>query len=228
VNQLSKLLPIFIILALIGLGTGGYYYVKYQKVQKDLESVKADPSTAQKAAEAEAKMVTDEVRKLMELPDESPTVATITDIEKLKEQAFFQKGKNGDKVLIFTNAKKAILFDPNSKKILDVAPLNIGTPSAQVAPQAKIGLRNGTTTSGLTNNIESTIKKEYPQSNIASKENATKTDYQKSVIVVLNDTAKGAAENLSKTLNIPLGALPEGENKPANIDILIIVGSDKS
>lgn len=40
--------------------------------------------------------MTDEVKKLMELPDENPTVATITDIEKLKEQAFFQKGKNGD------------------------------------------------------------------------------------------------------------------------------------
>ncbi len=81
--------------------------------------------------------------RLITLPEgEEPTVATITDIEKLKDQTFFQKAKNGDKVIIYTNAKKAILYDPIARKIIDVAPVNIGTPSASAA-QARIALRNG-------------------------------------------------------------------------------------
>ena len=78
-----------------------------------------------------------EVGKLVALPEgETPTIATITDIEKIKGQPFFQKAKNGDKVLIYTNAKKAILYDPNAKKIIDVAPINIGSPSGQTTSPA--------------------------------------------------------------------------------------------
>ena len=63
--------------------------------------------------------------KLIDLPNETPTVATVTDSKKLKDQPFFSKVENGDKVLIFTKAKKAILFRPSTNKILDVAPLTI-------------------------------------------------------------------------------------------------------
>ena len=58
--------------------------------------------------------------------DEIPTVATVSDPEKLKEQPFFSDAKKGDKVLIYANAKKAILYDPMANKIVTVAPINIG------------------------------------------------------------------------------------------------------
>lgn len=86
------------------------------------------------AVQAEVQKVVSEVGKLIELPiGETPTVATVTDITKLKSQPFFQNAKNGDKVLIYANAKKAILYDPSAKKVLNVTPINIGTPSAQTA-----------------------------------------------------------------------------------------------
>ena len=67
------------------------------------------------------------VGKLIVLPEgEQPTVATVSDAESLREQPFFAQAKNGYKVLIYTNARKAILYDPLSNKIVDVAPLNIG------------------------------------------------------------------------------------------------------
>ena len=63
----------------------------------------------------------------MVLPeDEEPSVATVADPEQLAGQPFFSKAKKGDKVLIYTNAQKAILYDPVAKKIIDIAPLNIG------------------------------------------------------------------------------------------------------
>lgn len=68
------------------------------------------------------------VGRLILLPEgETPTLATVTDTEKLKGQAFFVNAKAGDKVIIYTNAKKAILYRPSENKIIEVAPLNIGT-----------------------------------------------------------------------------------------------------
>lgn len=96
----------------------------------------------QKAAQEEVKKLVSEVGKFIDLPTgENPTVATITDITKLKDQPFFARAKNGDKVLIYTNARKAILYDPQAKKVIDIAPINIGSQSAQAAsptPTAKL------------------------------------------------------------------------------------------
>ncbi|OGN17447.1 MAG: hypothetical protein A3F48_04405 [Candidatus Yanofskybacteria bacterium RIFCSPHIGHO2_12_FULL_41_9] len=58
--------------------------------------------------------------------DEQPTVATVTDLEALKGQPFFLNAKIGYKVLIYTKAKKAILYDPQARKIVEVAPINLG------------------------------------------------------------------------------------------------------
>lgn len=67
-----------------------------------------------------------EVGKLIVLPEgEDPTIATVTDPEKLRDQVFFANAKEGDKVLIYTKAQKAYLYDPNIHKLLEVAPLTI-------------------------------------------------------------------------------------------------------
>jgi hypothetical protein len=59
----------------------------------------------------------------MVLPDEQPTLASVTDKSKLSDQPFFQKAENGDKILIFVQSRKAILYRPSIKKIIDVAPI---------------------------------------------------------------------------------------------------------
>lgn len=223
-NILQKLIPLFIILALVGLGAGGYFYWQYQQI-KSQEILSQDP---QKAADLEKKKLIAEIGKLIELPlGEEPTVATVTDIEKLKDQPFFQKSKNGDKVLIYTNSKKAILFDPISHKVIDVAPINIGSDSAKKT-EIKIALKNGTTKSGLTSKIEAEIKKDLPQANIVSKDNAQSSDYEKTLVVVINDSVKEQANEFAKLFKATVSSLPAGENKPDNVDLLIILGKDKT
>ncbi|MBP9669332.1 MAG: hypothetical protein KBE09_03515 [Candidatus Pacebacteria bacterium] len=65
-----------------------------------------------------------EVGRLIVLPEnEVPTVATVTEPEKLKDQLFFANAKMGDKVLLYTEAKKAYLYDPVAKKLIEVAPI---------------------------------------------------------------------------------------------------------
>lgn len=106
-----------VVLLLAALGAAGYFYNQY-------DTLKKNPN---KVAQDETKATIDAVGKLMILPSgESPTVATVTDPSKLKDQAFFANAQTGDKVLIYTNAKKAILYNPSGNKIVEVAPINIG------------------------------------------------------------------------------------------------------
>ena len=208
------------VVILLALGGGGYFI--YQKIQSQ------PAANPQQATQDEVKKLVAEVGRLIDLPiAESPTIATVTDVSKLKGQPFFQKAKNGDKVLIYTQAKKAYLYDPKIKKVMDVAPINIGTESAQVT-QPKIVLRNGTTSVGLTLKVEAELKKTYPNLNVLEKENAVRADYQKTMVVILQDNDRDLANNLAKTLQAELGDLPPEESKPKDGDILIILGKDST
>lgn len=212
------LIPAAVVIALLVLGGGGYLY--YQKSQ-----VQLNPNLN---TQDEVKKVVAKVSKLIDLPvGEEPTVATVTDITKLKDQSFFAKAKNGDKVLIYTNAKKAILYDPTLNKVLDVAPINIGSSSAQTLAPAKIALRNGTTTVGLTTKVELELKKTIANLNVVSKENAKIQDYEKTTIILINDSFKDEAALIAKALNATIGTLPAGEVKPPDADVLIILGKDR-
>jgi hypothetical protein len=108
-----------------------YYYGQYKKTQQLLQNPSA-------TANAEAKQLIGEVGKLMVLPaSEQPTIATVSDITKLADQPFFANAKNGDKVLIYTQSKKAILYRESINKIIEVAPVNLGSSAVSPVPTAK-------------------------------------------------------------------------------------------
>ncbi len=119
----------FLILALLAVGGGGagvYYFNKYQKEMKKVSNPEAD-----------VKVLLENVGKLIDLPtDEEPTVATVTNADQISAQPFFAKAKNGDRVIIYTNARLAILFDENVGKIMNVGTINMGTQSAVQATPA--------------------------------------------------------------------------------------------
>lgn len=122
-NRLPVLLFGVLVVALIAsIGTGAYFYSQVVKLKQN----------PQVLAQQEVQKVVAQVSRLIVLPEgEMPTIATVTDPEKLKDQPFFSKAQKGDKLLIYTNAKKAILYSPTNNKIVEVAPINIGnTPAA--------------------------------------------------------------------------------------------------
>ncbi len=90
-------------------------------------------------SQEEVEELVEEVGKLIELPDEVPTVATVTDIESInkEEQAFFANAQNGDKVLIYTNAKKAILYRPSENIIIEVGNVNLQADQPTPEPTAE-------------------------------------------------------------------------------------------
>lgn len=210
-----------VVIALIAVG-GFLYYRSTQASKLNTQNPQA--------AQAEVRKVVAAVGKLIDLPPgEDPTIATVTDATKLQDQPFFQKAKNGDKVLIYSGARKAILYDPQAKKVIDVAPINIGSPSAQQASAVvKIVLRNGTTTAGLTSKVEPEVKKSLPSVQIVDKGNAAKNDYEKTIVVVLNEGVRDQAVKLAKDLEASLSALSKEESKPKDVDILVILGKDRT
>lgn len=112
-----------LLLALVVAGTLAFLVWQYLELRKENQRL-ADP---QAAAQEETRRLVDEVGKSLQLPEnEVPTVATVVDASKLKSQAFFARSENGDRVLIYTQAKKAILYRPSTRKIIEVAPINIG------------------------------------------------------------------------------------------------------
>lgn len=108
-------------IAVIAIVLAGYFYIQVDKFKKDPNLV------AQNLAKHEAEVLVGKVGKLVALPEgEIPTVATVSDPEALKDQPFFAQSVKGDKVLIYAQAKKAVLYSVGMNKILEVAPLSIG------------------------------------------------------------------------------------------------------
>ncbi|MFA6251397.1 MAG: hypothetical protein WC603_02105 [Candidatus Paceibacterota bacterium] len=102
---------LIIIIALVALAFSFYFYYKLNKIennsgvmmQKDLEDLLS------------------KVGEHYLLPQgEEPTLATVSDPEVLKGQSFFLSSEKGDKVLIFTKARKAVLYRPSIDKIIEI------------------------------------------------------------------------------------------------------------
>lgn len=86
--------------------------------------------------EKEAEDVVKKVGKLIVLPEGKATIATVSDITKLSGQSFFKNAQNGDKVLIYTESQKAVLYRPSINKIVEVGPVfaNVTPPTAAPSP----------------------------------------------------------------------------------------------
>lgn len=128
-KKTSNAAPVILsVLLLMAVGCVGYMYWQLGAYKKDLKNLSQQQSLVKPGVvKEEAEDLVQQVGKLLILPtNEQPTIATVTDIEKLRAQPFFKNAKTGDKVLIYTNAKKAILYDVLNNKVIEVAPLNIG------------------------------------------------------------------------------------------------------
>ena len=109
-------LIILLLVAIFGVWGTTHFYNKYKALTLD----------ANAEAAKETQRLVGELGKIMELPKgETPTVATISDKEKLKGQAFFSMAENGDILFAYTTSMKAILYRPSTSKIVNVAPISI-------------------------------------------------------------------------------------------------------
>ena len=115
INKTKKRLIIFSVFLVVAVLLG-YVYIR------------SDYNKLFYVNKSDSEITIDKVSKLVELPkSEKPTVATVSDLNILKDQQFFSKAKIGDKVLIYTKAQKVVLYRPERNIIIDMTPINMQT-----------------------------------------------------------------------------------------------------
>lgn len=201
----------------------GYWYVKYL-------DAKGHPQTA---TQDEIQEITGNIQKFMDLPtDEVPTLGTIADKNKVQSQAFFAHAENGDKLLIYTQNNKAILYRPSTNHVIEVGPFVtaptptpsslITTPALQAtADKVSVAIYNGSKTRGLAAATQTQLT-DYPQLTFVQKTNSQK-NYTQTLVIDLNGKETDLVAQIAKTLNAQVGPIPDGEKTPT-ADILIIAG----
>jgi hypothetical protein len=110
---------LLLILAVIALIVFAYEYVHTRSQLKQLSNPKI-------AGQTETQQIINQVSKSLALPtDEKPTLATVNDATKLRNQNFFKSARNGDKVLIYSRTGQALLYRPSTKQVIEFAPISL-------------------------------------------------------------------------------------------------------
>ncbi len=229
-KEKSLWLVVFVlgVLLLLTISVAGYFYYQFR-------------NSAEIADAKEIEDLASEIGAVMMLPEnETPTLATVTDKDKLSEQAFFQKSENGDKVLIYSNTGRAILYRPSTKKIVDVTTVNINTPpteqpvvatpepvAEEVVPSiTRVALFNGSKTVGITNLKEKQLTVAFKDIAVVTKDAAKKNDYTQTIVVDVTGKRLELSQQIAENLGGIVAGIPNGEVAPADADILVIVGQE--
>jgi len=221
------LVSLIALIIVIGSGLGIYLYSKDgSSFDFGLNSKKVADS------DIKAEKVVKEVGEIYLLPDEIPTIATVSDKTQLSNQTFFERSENGDKVLIYRTAGLAILYRPRIGKIINVGPVNLkdgeieedASAEKEVAPVSVLIL-NGTTTVGLTK-IAAAKLVELDFMSVSDRLDAENKTYEESIVVYLKEEFKPQADIIGASLSAQVSnELPEGEESN-DAGIVIILGKD--
>jgi hypothetical protein len=122
ISKKLKLTALGLVTLIVIVGIG-FLFHGYVSAKNDIKRL-SNPSEASKQ---ESKDLVDRAGRLVELPkNEEPTIATVKDVSKLQSQPFFKNAQNGDKVLIYTQSKRAVLYRASTDKVIESAPVKLG------------------------------------------------------------------------------------------------------
>jgi predicted negative regulator of RcsB-dependent stress response len=126
-----NMLPI-IIWFIIGLLLGAGALFAWNKYM-----TKTPAQVASQVQQAQVKDIIAKVSKLIMLPTgEDPVVATINDAASLiKDQVFYKGAQNGDIVLVYQKAAKAIVYSPTRNVIVNAGPIFLQDQQQQTIGQ---------------------------------------------------------------------------------------------
>lgn len=216
-RPLKVLATICVLLLLVGTVVMTFLY--YQARQELLQL--STPQGQQRLSEQEMTVILEQLGKLTLLPDEEPVMATIIDAAYLATQsAFYEQSENGDKLVVFPTAKKAIIYSPARNIIVNSGPV----VDDQVSSALRIELRNGTADDDILNEIKDGL--EANGATVTAMSPAANRNYAQTRIIgtsdnVTDETLAALATYLNGEVVV---TLPVSEKESA-ADVLVIVGS---
>lgn len=205
----QSLLVVAYLVPLVGLAVfGGVYYKKYQDLQH---------KSPDQLAQTQVDQTLSDIDKLYSLPkDEKPVVATVKDKAAYKKQyPNFGDAENGDVLVVYTKAKLAILYRPTEKRLIKVGPVSVD--STTTGPVIKV--------IGKETDRAQAVKTLTDKKLSASDGGDAKAQYTATTVVDLSGKNGDQAQAVATAIGGQVGQLPEGEDKPAGVDILVITGS---
>lgn len=159
------------------------------------------------------KQLVSEVGQRAVLPrNETPTITTVVDKTKVN-QTFLAQAENGDKVLLYFQSGRAILYRPSTRQVVNIGPLT--------QPPARVFVRSSTA-----GNVPAAITNDLTPSagfTVSSRDRSTRT-YDQTLVIDLSGNRPDVAARAAKLVGGKVAPLPDGESRP-DADILIIVGS---
>lgn len=161
------------------------YYNKHKEVRKNQIFSVRD----------EKQLMVDNVSRSMELPgEESPIVMSVVDAEKIREQSFFPEAKEDDQMIIYVEAKKAIIYRLSSEKIVDIIPF-LEKEEARLVEQEQKQVSNQIVVAnvGADNGVEKVLAETDAQ---------VQKEEKKIRLAVYNGTkTKGVSEKLAEVIS---------------------------
>ncbi len=135
-RRLPKASTIIITVLLFALAGGGYYfYSKYSETKQEVEKL-STVQGQQELNKSQTEQLLSEMRSIIVLPaGEDPVVATITDINQLKKNEFYKDAQDGDRVIVFATAKKAYIYRPSTRTIVNVGAFQLDQQSQKQPSQ---------------------------------------------------------------------------------------------
>jgi hypothetical protein len=108
----KRLKSLLVILAIVVIAFLSYGYIHTKNQLRHI-------SDSNNGGKTEVQKITNTVSQALELPNETPTLITVSNASKLKNQVFFRNAQNGDKLLIYSQAGRALLYRPSTKKVIE-------------------------------------------------------------------------------------------------------------
>lgn len=168
------------------------------------------------ASTADARLIQEVSTRVLLPSGEKPSISTVVDSTKVT-QSFLTGARNGDKVLLFFQAGKAIVYRPSTHQVINMGPIQ--------APKPRVFVRKGndlSDTSKIVNEINSTNNFVVTSQDVSPIKNYTKT-----VVVDIAGNRPDVAAALANKLDAQVVPMPNGESAP-DADMLVITGIDSS
>lgn len=198
---------LYVVAGLLLAGSVAFGVIYFQKYQQ-LNSM-----SAAEFEQRENDRIISKIAKLYTLPaEEQPEIAIVKDKEALRQNPFFEQAENGDFVVIFRDAKLALLYRPGEDRLVKVGPLNVQDTTS-------IGVM------GQESDRRAVTEKLAMNQLVATDKGAAKGTTTGILVVDLTGDKEQEATKLAEIVGGKVGALPAGEEKPSDVDLLIIAGS---